>query len=187
VALECKRPYPDLTAKEVFDLTLEAATQVGRPMFFSMLIIILAFVPVFLLSGQEGKLFHPLAYTKSFALLGAVLLAITAVPVFCTLLVRGPFKPEHENWLMKSLLKIYDPVLDWALTHRKSVLGAAFALLAACLVIAFGLPRKVNSVLGAWSLPPGWRAVSAASSCRRSKRVRCCSCPCCCPRRRSPR
>ncbi|MBI2512454.1 MAG: efflux RND transporter permease subunit [Opitutae bacterium] len=145
-------PRPDLSAREVFDLTLEAATQVGRPMFFSMLIIILAFVPVFLLSGQEGKLFHPLAYTKSFALLGAVLLAITAVPVFCTLLVRGPFKPEHENWLMRGLLKIYDPVLDWALTHRKSVLGAAFALLTVCLVVAFGLPRKVTSVLGGWGL-----------------------------------
>ncbi|MBI5424792.1 MAG: efflux RND transporter permease subunit [Opitutae bacterium] len=140
-------PPPELTAKEVFQLTLEAATQVGRPMFFSMLIIILAFVPVFLLSGQEGKLFHPLAYTKSFALIGAMLLAITAVPVFCTLLVRGPFKPEHENWLMRGLLKIYDPVLDWALTHRKSVLGAAFALLAVCLVVAFGLPRAVNARL----------------------------------------
>jgi Cu(I)/Ag(I) efflux system membrane protein CusA/SilA len=100
-----------------------------------------------MLSGQEGKLFHPLAYTKSFALIGAVLLAITAVPVFCTLLVRGPFKPESENWLMRGLLKIYDPVLDWALTHRRSVLGAAFALLAVCLVVAFGLPRAVNARL----------------------------------------
>jgi Cu(I)/Ag(I) efflux system membrane protein CusA/SilA len=138
---------PELSAKEIFDLTLEAATQVGRPMFFSMLVIILAFVPVFLLTGQEGKLFHPLAYTKSFALLGAVLLAITAVPVFCTILVRGPFKPESENWLMKGLLKIYDPVLDWALTHRQTVLSLAFALLAASCVVAFGLPRAVNARL----------------------------------------
>jgi len=136
-----------LTPAEVFAHTMTASTQVGRPMFFAMMIIVLAFVPVFLLTGQEGKLFHPLAYTKSFALVGAVLLAVTAVPVFCTLLVRGPFKPEHENWLMKFLLKIYDPVLDWALTHRKTVLGLAFALLAACLVIAFGLPRDVNARL----------------------------------------
>ncbi|MFT3868688.1 MAG: CusA/CzcA family heavy metal efflux RND transporter [Nibricoccus sp.] len=136
-----------LTAAETFKETLEAATQVGRPMFFSMAIIILAFVPVFLLSGQEGKLFHPLAYTKSFALLGATLLAITAVPVFCTLLVRGPFKPEHENWLMKFLLKAYNPTLDWALTHRKTVLSLAFTLLVTCLVIAFGLPRAMNSWL----------------------------------------
>jgi Cu(I)/Ag(I) efflux system membrane protein CusA/SilA len=151
VIRHCERAEEELkrrlTPPEVFRHTLEAATQVGRPMFFSMLIIILAFVPVFLLTGQEGKLFHPLAYTKSFALLGAVLLAITAVPVFCTILVRGPFKPESENWLMKGLLKIYEPVLDWALVHRKTVLGFAFVLLAASCVVAFGLPRAVNARL----------------------------------------
>ncbi len=136
-----------LTPPEVFAQTLEAATQVGRPMFFSMMIIILAFVPVFLLTGQEGKLFHPLAYTKSFALIGAVLLAVTAVPVFCTLLVRGPFKPESKNWLMRSLLWIYDPVLDWALRHGKTVLSLAAALLAFSAVIAFGLPRAISSLV----------------------------------------
>jgi Cu(I)/Ag(I) efflux system membrane protein CusA/SilA len=79
--------------------------------------------------------------------IGAVLLAVTAVPVFCTILVRGPFKPESENWLMKGLLKIYEPVLDWALVHRKTVLGGALALLAASCVVAFGLPRAVNARL----------------------------------------
>ncbi len=136
-----------LSAAEVFAQTLTAATQVGRPMVFSMLIIILAFVPVFLLTGQEGKLFHPLAYTKTFALIGATLLAVTAVPVFCTLLVRGPLKPEGQNWLMKTLLRVYDPVLDWALGHRKTVMGLAASLLAICLVIAWGLPRAVNAFL----------------------------------------
>ena len=136
-----------LTPAEIFQHTLTAATQVGRPMFFSMAIIILAFVPVFLLSGQEGKLFHPLAYTKSFALLAAVVLAITAVPVFCTLLVRGPFKPESKNWLMQFFLRLYDPALDWALSHRKTVLAAAGSLLAVSLVLAFGLPQAVNARL----------------------------------------
>ncbi len=151
VIRHCERAEEELkrrlTPPEVFTHTLEAATQVGRPMFFSMLVIILAFVPVFLLTGQEGKLFHPLAYTKSFALIGAVLLAVTAVPVFCTILVRGPFKPESENWLMKSLLKLYEPVLDWALGHRKTVLGLAFTLLAVSCLVAFGLPRGVNARL----------------------------------------
>jgi len=151
VIRHCERAEEELrrrlTASEVFDQTLAAATQVGRPMFFSMLVIILAFVPVFLLTGQEGKLFHPLAYTKSFALLGAVLLAVTAVPVFCTLLVRGPFKPESENWLMQGLLKIYDPALDWALAHRKTVLGLAGILLAASCVVAFGLPKSITARL----------------------------------------
>ncbi|MCU0835655.1 MAG: CusA/CzcA family heavy metal efflux RND transporter [Chromatiaceae bacterium] len=136
-----------LTPAEVFDETLRAATQVGRPIFFSMLVIILAFVPVFLLTGQEGKLFHPLAYTKTFALIGATLLAVTAVPVFATLLIRGPFKPESENGLMRALLWVYDPALDWALRFRKTVLALAAALLAVCLVIAFGLPRGVNALL----------------------------------------
>ena len=136
-----------LTPAEVFAQTLTAATQVGRPLVFSMLIIILAFVPVFLLTGQEGKLFHPLAYTKTFALIGATLLAVTAVPVFCTLLVRGPLQPEDQNWLMKGLLRLYDPALDWALDHRKTVLGLAASLLAVCLVIALGLPRAVNERL----------------------------------------
>lgn len=149
VIRHCERAEEELrrrlTPPEVFQHTLEAATQVGRPMFFSMAIIILAFVPVFMLSGQEGKLFHPLAYTKSFALLGAVLLAITAVPVFCTYLVRGPFKPESENWLMKFLLRGYDPVLNWALAHRKTVLSLAAALLAITSILAFGLPRPISS------------------------------------------
>jgi len=78
-----------------------------------------------------------------------VLLAITAVPVFCTLLVRGPFKPESENWLMKNLLRVYDPVLDWALGHRRTVLGLAFALLGFSLIVAFGLPHVVNDRLPA--------------------------------------
>jgi Cu(I)/Ag(I) efflux system membrane protein CusA/SilA len=71
------------------------------------------------------------------------------VPVFCTLLVRGPFKPESENWLMKNLLRVYDPVLDWALGHRRTVLTLAFALLGFSLIVAFGLPRAVNARLPA--------------------------------------
>ncbi len=133
-----------LTPPEVFQETLTAAQQVGRPMVFSMFIIILAFVPVFMLGGQEGKLFHPLAYTKSFALLGAVILAITAVPVFCTWLIRGPFKPESKNRLMQVLLWIYEPVLDWALRCRKTVLTLAVALLTTACVIAFGLPTSLS-------------------------------------------
>jgi len=136
-----------LHAKEIFDLTLTASRQVGRPMVFSMFIIILAFVPVFLLTGQEGKLFHPLAYTKTFALVGAVLLAVTAVPVFCTLLVRGPFTPESENWLMRALLRVYDPLLNAALRWRKTVLALATALLAFSCIIAFGLPRGLRERL----------------------------------------
>src|SRR4030095_16460316 len=97
-----------LSAAETFDVTLAAAKQVGRPIFFAMAIIILAFVPVFALTGQSGKLFHPLAFTKTFAMVGSTLLAVTVVPVLCSILVRGPFHAEDRNWIMRALLQIYD-------------------------------------------------------------------------------
>ena len=130
-----------LTSAETLNVTLAACQQVGRPIFFAMAIIILAFVPVFALSGQEGKLFHPLAWTKTFAMVGSTLLAVTLVPVLCSLLVRGPFHSEDRNIIMRLLLKIYDPVLNWALNHRKTVISAAAMLLATALLMAFGLPR----------------------------------------------
>jgi len=142
-----------LTAAETWQATLEAAQQVGRPVFFAMMIIILAFIPVFALVGQEGKLFHPLAYTKTFAMIGATLLAVTIVPALCTFLVRGPFRAEERNWTMRRLLRLYEPALDWALLHRRSVLGAAAALLAAALVLAFGLPRPAARALACTHCP----------------------------------
>lgn len=132
-----------LDSKETWDVTLVACTQVGRPIFFAMAIIILAFVPVFALTGQEGKLFHPLAFTKTFAMIGSTLLAVTLVPVLCSLLVRGPFHSEEHNIVMKFLLRIYEPSLNWALDHRKTVIAAAMLILAFALLTAFGLPGAV--------------------------------------------
>ena len=140
-----------LTKQDYFRITLEASLQVGRPIFFAMGIIILAFVPIFTLTGQEGKLFHPLAWTKTFAMAGATLLAVTLVPVLCTYLVRGPFHAEDRNLVMRFLLRLYDPVLDWALGHRKTVLALAAALLAFCSLIAFGLPARLVSQLSTLS------------------------------------
>jgi Cu(I)/Ag(I) efflux system membrane protein CusA/SilA len=145
-----------LTAAETWQVTLEASQQVGRPIFLAMAIIILAFVPVFTLTGQEGKLFHPLAWTKTFAMVGATVLAVTLVPVLCTLLVRGPFHAEERNWVMRFLLRLYDPILDWALVHRKTVLSLAAALLASCAVLAFGLPAPLASRLSPGAETPRW-------------------------------
>jgi copper/silver efflux system protein len=139
-----------LTPAETWQVTLGAAQQVGRPIFFAMLIIILAFIPVFTLMGEEGKLFRPLAFTKTFAMVGATLLAVTFVPALCTFLVRGPFRPEGENWVMKRLLKVYDPLLTWALSHRRLLLSTAAGLLAIALVLAFGLPRPLARPLAHW-------------------------------------
>lgn len=136
-----------LTAAERWQTTLSASQQVGRPIFFAMGIILLAFLPVFALTGQEGKLFHPLAFTKTFAMLGATVLGVTLVPVLCSFLVRGPYHEEDRNIVMGFLMRIYDPALSWALNHRKTVVGAAVILLAFCLLLAFGLPRATTKQL----------------------------------------
>jgi Cu(I)/Ag(I) efflux system membrane protein CusA/SilA len=122
------------------EIVLRAARLVARPIFFSMLIIILAFIPVFALAGQEGKLFHPLAFTKTFAMLGATLLSMTLIPVLISLFVRGKLHDEGDNRIMRFLLWLYRPALEWALRRRKTVLGSAVALLAACcwLLTTFG-------------------------------------------------
>ncbi|MGH7472250.1 MAG: efflux RND transporter permease subunit, partial [Longimicrobiales bacterium] len=118
------------------EITLQAARLVGRPIFFAMAIIILAFVPVFALTGLEGKLFHPLAYTKTFAMVGATLLAVTLVPVLCTFLVRGRLHREEENPVMRALHAIYRPVLRWALRHKLATLVSAAGLFAFALFTA---------------------------------------------------
>jgi copper/silver efflux system protein len=157
-------PSPRLTPAETWQVVLDASKQVGRPIFFAMAIIILAFVPVFSLTGQEGKLFHPLAFTKTFAMIGSTLLAVTIVPVLASLLVRGPFHSEDRNWVMRVLLKIYDPVLSWALTWRKTVFTGAALLLIVALAIAFGLPKPVLRKLEAWNLKPVARVLAGMGS-----------------------
>jgi copper/silver efflux system protein len=132
-----------MNSSELREVTLAACRQVGRPIFYAMAIIILAFVPVFALTGQEGKLFHPLAFTKTFAMIGSTILAVTLVPVLCTVFVKGPFHSEDRNVVMNFLLKIYEPTLDWALRHRKTVVGGAGLILSAAMLTAFGLPQKV--------------------------------------------
>ena len=134
----------ELTARERWETTLLASKQVGRPIFFAMAIILLAFIPVFALTGQEGKLFHPLAFTKTFAMIGATLLGVTLVPVLCSFLVRGPYHDENRHIVMRFLMGIYEPALSWALRFQRTVVGAAVLLLAFCMLIAFGLPRAWN-------------------------------------------
>lgn len=128
------------------EVILSAVRQVGRPVVFALGIIIFAFLPVFALSGQEGKLFHPLAFAKTFALLGAALLAVTLVPVLCTIFVRGPFHAEDRNVVMRCLLRLYDPALDFALSHRRAVLTCAGIILATALAL---VPR-----IGSEFMPP---------------------------------
>jgi len=118
---------------------LESTRLVGRPVFFSMAIILLAFVPVFALSGQEGKLFHPLAFTKTFAVLAATVIAVTLVPVLCTLLLGGKFHGEDANPVMRLLRRLYRPVLETALAHRALTLLVAAVLFVGALGVARGI------------------------------------------------
>jgi Cu(I)/Ag(I) efflux system membrane protein CusA/SilA len=117
--------------RPLIDTVRDAAQQIGRPIFFSMVIIVLAFFPVFSLTGEEGRLFHPLAFTKTFAMIGATFLSVTLVPVLATFLIRGRVRPEQHNPLMRGARRLYEPALGWALRHKKATLlgaGAAFVL-----------------------------------------------------------
>jgi copper/silver efflux system protein len=123
----------------VFETVLRATKLVGRPTFFSMAIIILAFVPVFALTGQEGKLFHPLAFAKTFAMVSATAIALSLVPILCFLLLRGKFHAEDQNPVMRWLRRLYLPVLSWVLDHRVVTMGGAAVFLIGAIVLASGI------------------------------------------------
>ncbi len=108
-----------LSPEEYKKISIDSAKQVGRAIFFSELIILTSFLPVFLLTGEEGKLFHPLAYTKSFAMIGSAIVVISLIPVLMTMLMRGKFKPEDKNPTTNFFIRLYRPVIHWVLKHRK--------------------------------------------------------------------
>jgi len=112
-----------LSNEEYKKISIDSAKQVGRAIFFSELIILVSFLPVFLLSGQEGKLFKPLAFTKSFTMIGAAVVVISLIPVLMTMLMRGKFRPEEKNPTTKLFIKIYEPVIHWVLKHRKTTIA----------------------------------------------------------------
>lgn len=121
--------------RNVIDVTLEAAKEVAVPIFFSITIIIVTFLPVFTMTGTEGKMFSPMAWTKTFAMTGSLILAFTLVPVLCTLLLRGRIK-EEDTWVVRKLHRLYVPILKKVIRYRKTtiivaviVMIAGFALL----------------------------------------------------------
>jgi Cu(I)/Ag(I) efflux system membrane protein CusA/SilA len=110
-------------------LMTEAAAEVGPALFISLLIIALSFVPVFALEAQEGRLFKPLAFTKTYAMAAAAGLAVTLVPVLMGYLIRGRIPPEHNNPVNRGLIAVYRPVLEWVLHHPRATLILAGVLL----------------------------------------------------------
>jgi Cu(I)/Ag(I) efflux system membrane protein CusA/SilA len=114
------------------EILIDAAVEVGPSLFFSLLIITVSFLPIFALEAQEGRLFKPLAFTKTYAMAGAALLSITVVPALMIWLVRGKILPENRKPLNRAVLWAYRPLIAAALRHRFVVLGIAFVLLLTC-------------------------------------------------------
>ncbi|MDD5245536.1 MAG: CusA/CzcA family heavy metal efflux RND transporter, partial [Syntrophorhabdaceae bacterium] len=111
-------------------IIIEAAKEVGPSLFFTLIVITVAFLPVFTLQGQAGRLFRPLAYAKTFAMLGASCLAITLTPTLMTLFIKGRIRPEQSNPLNRILQQIYEPVVRFSLRRQKTVIiGAAVLVL----------------------------------------------------------
>ncbi len=119
-----------VTDKNRWEIVRQATEEVGPPLFFSLLIITVSFLPVFALQAQEGRLFAPLAFTKTYAMAAAAGLSVTLVPVLMGYFIRGRIRPEQENPLNRWLLNAYRPLLDWVLTHPRQVLAGAFVLIA---------------------------------------------------------
>ena len=128
---------------DIRELVIPACRTVGRPIFFSVMIILISFIPVFALAGREGKTFHPLAFTKSFAMIGVAVLSITLVPALIPSLIRGRLRSENESWLVRSLINIYKPVLTWAMPRRNLVMWS-FAVL---LIVGAGL-FPLDAIMG---------------------------------------
>ena len=159
-------------------ILLAAAKQVGRPIFFSLIIIVVSFLPVFLLESQEGRMFRPLAYTKSFAISFSSVLAITVVPVLMVLFIRGKrLRPEENNPISRFFQAIYLPVIRWCLRHRALTIAAnvIFLLLTIPLLFKIGSqfmpPLYEGSILYMPTALPGISISSAVNLMQKQDQI----------------
>jgi Cu(I)/Ag(I) efflux system membrane protein CusA/SilA len=143
---------PEEREEKRLEVIIASARQVGRAIFFSLAIIVLSFVPVFLLEGQGGKLFHPLAFTKTFSMMGSALIAITLVPVLMYYLMRGKMPPESSNPVSTFFIRLYSPVIRWVLKWKKTTILLNFAALVAAVIILAGLGSEFMPPLDEGSL-----------------------------------
>lgn len=138
--------YIDIPEEERLAIIEKSSIQVSRGVFYSTVIIITSFLPVFLLTGQEGKLFHPLAYTKTFILVIDALLVVTLAPVMISFFLKGRFKDDHENPITRVLERVYEPVIRACLKWRKTTIGVNL------LALAVSVPMLLS--LGTEFMPP---------------------------------
>src|SRR5262249_10732703 len=150
--------------------------EVGRPTLFSMLIIIIAYIPIFTLQRQEGRIFAPMAYTVVSALIGSLLFSVTLVPLLCVPIL-GKSVHHEENFLVRPCKRLYRRPLDLALRYRKIVVGSAVAALIASLAI---VPRLGSEFLpelnegSIWvniNLPPGISVSETQRVCRQVRTI----------------
>ena len=134
--------YYRIPELERMQLIEKACNQVSRGVFFSTIIIITSFLPVFLLTGQEGKLFHPLAFTKTFIMIVDALLVITLAPVLISFFMKGRFRPETKNPVNRILEKIYEPVIRTCIKWRKTTIAVNIIALAISIPLVLSLGRE---------------------------------------------
>jgi Cu(I)/Ag(I) efflux system membrane protein CusA/SilA len=142
---------------DIRELVIPACRTVGRPIFFSVMIMLISFIPVFMLSGREGKYFHPLAFTKSFALIGVALISVTVVPALIPTFIKGRLRTEEENWIVRSLINIYKPVLTWFFPRLNLVMW----MFAALLILAGGM-FPLQAVFGMGASETAWKVAYLA-------------------------
>jgi Cu(I)/Ag(I) efflux system membrane protein CusA/SilA len=167
----------DRGRKPDWEIIVDAAKEVGPALFFSLLIIAVGFLPVFALTGESGRMFKPLAYTKTYAMVAAALLSITMVPVLMGYLVRGRIRPEMENPLSRLLVWAYRPMLRWALRLRWVVLAVAMLILVLTLLpygqlgSEFLPPLNEGDLLYMPSMLPGVSITEAVAVAQQTNRI----------------
>jgi len=158
-------------------LAVRASKEVGPSLFFSLLIIAFSFLPVFALEAQEGRLFRPLAFTKTYSMLGAALLSVTVVPILMGALVRGRIRPEKDNPVTRIAARFYLPVLRWLLARPWRTMAVAAALMAATVLPFRGLgsefmpPLYEGDLLYMPSMLPGISITTAKQVLQETDRI----------------
>lgn len=166
-SLDTARPSAGPTGDERMEVIIRSAKEVGRPIFYSLLIVAVSFAPVFTLEAQEGRLFKPLAFTKNFAMLFAAVLAVTLVPALMTLLIRGRIHSERNHPISRGLIAVYTPVINVVLRFRKTMLGLTLVAVAVTVPVFFELgsefmpPLKEGSILYMPTALPGMSVTEA--------------------------
>jgi Cu(I)/Ag(I) efflux system membrane protein CusA/SilA len=171
------RDTRDMPDAERRGIITEAMVEMGRPLFFSLLVITVSFLPIFALTGREGRLFGPLAFTKTVSMAWAAVLAITLTPALAILFLRGKFVREEQHLISRSLHRFYNPVVDFVVKWKKSVIAAAVALIVLTIPIITKIPSEFMPPLNEGSIlymptsVPGMSLDTAVQTMQRQNKI----------------